>query len=171
MDRFFFSAGAIAAFIAVALGAFGAHSLKSKISAEMLDIFEVGVRYQMYHALGLMPSLGRLPAGPSVGSEFRRLVLHRRHRDFLRQPVSAELHRHALARRHHPHRRPGVPRRLGDPDLVTESMTGDWSLGRSVAFSDPMPIISFAHPGAFNFCLFLALGVAFPHDYRRTERN
>ena len=32
MDRFFFTAGAIAAFIAVALGAFGAHSLKSKIS-------------------------------------------------------------------------------------------------------------------------------------------
>jgi len=53
MDRFFFSAGAIAAFIAVALGAFGAHSLKTKISAEMLDIFEVGVRYQMYHALAL----------------------------------------------------------------------------------------------------------------------
>ena len=51
MDRFFFTAGAIAAFIAVALGAFGAHSLKSKISAEMLNIFEVGVRYQIYHAL------------------------------------------------------------------------------------------------------------------------
>jgi hypothetical protein len=47
MDRFFFTAGAIAAFIAVALGAFGAHSLKSKISAEMLTIFEVGVRYQI----------------------------------------------------------------------------------------------------------------------------
>jgi uncharacterized membrane protein YgdD (TMEM256/DUF423 family) len=54
MDRFFFSAGAIAAFIAVALGAFGAHSLKTKISADMLNIFEVGVRYQMYHALALL---------------------------------------------------------------------------------------------------------------------
>ena len=53
MDRFFFTAGAIAAFIAVALGAFGAHSLKTKISADLLDIFEVGVRYQMYHALAL----------------------------------------------------------------------------------------------------------------------
>ncbi len=51
MDRFFFLAGAIAAFIAVALGAFGAHSLKTKLSPEMLNIFEVGVRYQMYHAL------------------------------------------------------------------------------------------------------------------------
>ena len=54
MDRFFFLAGAIAAFIAVALGAFGAHSLRTKLSPEMLNIFEVGVRYQMYHALGLI---------------------------------------------------------------------------------------------------------------------
>ena|SRR6476646_7766898 len=54
MDRFFFSAGAIAAFVAVALGAFGAHSLKEKLSPDMLAIFETGVRYQMYHALGLL---------------------------------------------------------------------------------------------------------------------
>jgi uncharacterized membrane protein YgdD (TMEM256/DUF423 family) len=54
MDRFFLSAGAIAAFIAVALGAFGAHSLRSKLTPEMLNIFEVGVRYQMYHAFGLI---------------------------------------------------------------------------------------------------------------------
>ena len=54
MDRFFFLSGAIAAFIAVALGAFGAHSLKTKLSADMLNIFEIGVRYQMYHALALI---------------------------------------------------------------------------------------------------------------------
>ena len=54
MERFFFVAGAIAAFIAVALGAFGAHSLKTKLSPDMLTIFEVGVRYQMYHAFGLI---------------------------------------------------------------------------------------------------------------------
>ena len=54
MDRFFFSAGAIAAFVAVALGAFGAHSLRQKLTPEMLTIFEIGVRYQMYHALGLI---------------------------------------------------------------------------------------------------------------------
>jgi uncharacterized membrane protein YgdD (TMEM256/DUF423 family) len=54
MDRFFFAAGSLMAFLAVALGAFGAHALKSKLSADMLDIFEVGVRYQMYHALGLI---------------------------------------------------------------------------------------------------------------------
>ena len=54
MDRFFFLSGAVAAFIAVALGSFGAHSLKTKLSADMLNIFEIGVRYQMYHALGLI---------------------------------------------------------------------------------------------------------------------
>jgi uncharacterized membrane protein YgdD (TMEM256/DUF423 family) len=53
MDRTFFAFGAILAFIAVTAGAFGAHGLKTKISAEMLTIFEVGVRYHMYHALAL----------------------------------------------------------------------------------------------------------------------
>lgn len=54
MDRFFFSAGAIMAFLAVGLGAFGAHALKDRLSPDMLTIFEVGVRYHMYHALGLL---------------------------------------------------------------------------------------------------------------------
>lgn len=67
MDRFFFTAGAIAAFIAVALGAFGAHSLKSKISTEMLTIFEVGVRYQIYHAFGLIAVAWATTRWPSAG--------------------------------------------------------------------------------------------------------
>lgn len=53
MDRLFFIAGSIMAFLAVALGAFAAHGLKSRLSPEMLTVFEVGVRYQMYHALAL----------------------------------------------------------------------------------------------------------------------
>lgn len=40
-------------FIAVALGAFAAHALKNKISTDLLLVFETGVRYQVYHALGL----------------------------------------------------------------------------------------------------------------------
>ncbi|MGH7835676.1 MAG: DUF423 domain-containing protein [Candidatus Binatia bacterium] len=54
MDRFFFLAGSLSAFLAVALGAFGAHGLKERVSPEMLAIFEVGVRYHMYHALALL---------------------------------------------------------------------------------------------------------------------
>jgi uncharacterized membrane protein YgdD (TMEM256/DUF423 family) len=53
-DRAFFAIGSISAFLAVALGAFGAHALKNSLSPEMLAIFEVGVRYQMYHALALL---------------------------------------------------------------------------------------------------------------------
>lgn len=52
--RTFFVLGTIFAFLGVALGAFGAHALKERLSPEMLAIFEVGVRYQMFHALGLL---------------------------------------------------------------------------------------------------------------------
>ena len=54
MDRFFFAAGALSAFVAVALGAFAAHGLKGKLAPDMFNVFEVGVRYHMYHALGLL---------------------------------------------------------------------------------------------------------------------
>ena len=54
MDRVFFIAGAVSAFVGVAVGAFGAHGLKSRLDAEALAVFEVGVRYQMYHAFALV---------------------------------------------------------------------------------------------------------------------
>ena len=54
MDRLFFGIGAMSAFLAVSAGAFGAHALRSRLSAEMLNIFEVGVRYHLYHALALI---------------------------------------------------------------------------------------------------------------------
>jgi len=53
MERFFFAAGSALALMAVALGAFAAHGLKSRLSGDMLNAFEVGVRYHMYHALAL----------------------------------------------------------------------------------------------------------------------
>ena len=40
--------------LAVAIGAFGAHGLKSQLSEEMIQIFKTGVEYHFYHALGLM---------------------------------------------------------------------------------------------------------------------
>ena len=46
--------GSVMAALAVSIGAFGAHGLKSKVSSEDLVIFETGVRYQMYHSLGLI---------------------------------------------------------------------------------------------------------------------
>jgi uncharacterized membrane protein YgdD (TMEM256/DUF423 family) len=54
MDRLFFVLGALLAFIGVALGAFAAHGLKARLDPSLLASFEVGVRYQMYHALALL---------------------------------------------------------------------------------------------------------------------
>lgn len=51
--KIFFLLGCIAAALAVALGAFGAHGLEGKISAKMLDVWKTGVTYQMFHAGGL----------------------------------------------------------------------------------------------------------------------
>ena len=65
MDRLFFSLGAIAAFIGVALGAFAAHGLKSRLDASLLATFEIGVRYQFYHALALLAVGLALPRWPS----------------------------------------------------------------------------------------------------------
>ena len=46
--------GAALAGLAVVLGAFGAHGLKSVLSTQQLNTFEIGVRYQMYHSLALL---------------------------------------------------------------------------------------------------------------------
>ncbi|MFP4500650.1 MAG: DUF423 domain-containing protein [Candidatus Hydrogenedentota bacterium] len=50
----FLRIGALLGGLAVALGAFGAHGLKERIDAEMLAVFETGVRYHFYHALALI---------------------------------------------------------------------------------------------------------------------
>ena len=54
MDRLFFGVGCVSAVVAVTLGAFGAHGLRGRLVPDMLMTFEIGVRYQMYHALGLL---------------------------------------------------------------------------------------------------------------------
>lgn len=54
MDRLFFTLGSLSGFLAVALGAFGAHALKTRLDASLLAIFEVGVRYQLTHAFALL---------------------------------------------------------------------------------------------------------------------
>lgn len=46
--------GALLTAVAVVLGAFGAHALRGKLTPDQLQIFETGVRYQFYHALGLL---------------------------------------------------------------------------------------------------------------------
>ena len=54
MGKTFLMLGGVFGFLGVALGAFGAHMLKQKLTPDLFDVFEVGVRYHMYHALALI---------------------------------------------------------------------------------------------------------------------
>lgn len=49
-----FIAGCVYAFLAVGLGAFGAHALKERLSADMMAVYHTGIQYQMFHALALL---------------------------------------------------------------------------------------------------------------------
>ena len=52
--RLFVSIGAAMAALAVMLGAFGAHALKARLSAEMLEVYRTAVQYHFWHALGVL---------------------------------------------------------------------------------------------------------------------
>jgi len=60
--------GAISAGLSVALGAFGAHALKTRLSPELLGVFETGVRYQMFHALALLVVAALPPGRASIAA-------------------------------------------------------------------------------------------------------
>ena len=51
--KFFILCAAALAGLSVVLGAFGAHALKAKLTPDQLQVFETGVRYQMFHAIAL----------------------------------------------------------------------------------------------------------------------
>lgn len=54
MERMFGALGALLLFVGVGAGAFGAHGLAGRIDDRLLQTFETGVRYHVYHALGLL---------------------------------------------------------------------------------------------------------------------
>jgi uncharacterized membrane protein YgdD (TMEM256/DUF423 family) len=54
MFRLWLLLSAVAGFSGVALGAFAAHGLKSRLSAEYLAVFQTATEYQMIHALALL---------------------------------------------------------------------------------------------------------------------
>lgn len=54
MHKNFLLIAAIFGFLGVAFGAFGAHGLRERLSPEMMAVFEIGVRYQMYHVFALL---------------------------------------------------------------------------------------------------------------------
>ena len=63
--RVFALAGAVLGLVAVALGAFGAHALRSRVTPELLATFETGVRYHVYHALALFACAWAMDRWPS----------------------------------------------------------------------------------------------------------
>ena len=52
--KLFLVLGSIAALLAVAIGAFGAHGLKARIAPELMPVYKTGVEYHFYHALGMI---------------------------------------------------------------------------------------------------------------------
>lgn len=56
------AAGALLAALAVSLGAFGAHALDQVVTPDRIATFETAVRYQMFHALGLLAAAALGPA-------------------------------------------------------------------------------------------------------------
>lgn len=66
MERLFFILASVSGFLCVALGAFAAHALKSRLESDLLDVFEVGVRYQMYHTFALFASAWAISKWPGT---------------------------------------------------------------------------------------------------------
>ena len=54
MGRIFIAVGAVLGLIGVATGAFGAHALKTRLSADHLAVWETASRYNLYHAIALV---------------------------------------------------------------------------------------------------------------------
>lgn len=54
MPKTYLLIAAISGFLAVALGAFGAHGLRDKLSADLLAVYQTGVQYQFYHTFATL---------------------------------------------------------------------------------------------------------------------
>lgn len=69
MARTFLLIGALAAALAVVLGAFGAHALKARLGADLLAVWRTAVEYHFYHALALLAAgllLLHFPASAAI---------------------------------------------------------------------------------------------------------
>lgn len=54
MGRVFIIIAAISGFLAISLGAFGAHALKESISPAALEVYKTAVQYQMFNTTALL---------------------------------------------------------------------------------------------------------------------
>ncbi|MGH8746204.1 MAG: DUF423 domain-containing protein [Burkholderiales bacterium] len=65
--KLFVAVGAAMAALAVILGAFGAHALKARLPAEMLDVYRTAVQYHFWHSLGVLTVGLTLQLSPKSG--------------------------------------------------------------------------------------------------------
>ena len=72
MDRQLTIAGSVSGALAVALGAFGAHALRERLSPEALVTFETAVRYHFYHVAGLLAAAAATSAWIGRGAALAR---------------------------------------------------------------------------------------------------
>jgi uncharacterized membrane protein YgdD (TMEM256/DUF423 family) len=68
MEKTFLLMASIFGALAVVLGAFGAHALESRLSADLLSTYEVGVRYHFYHALALLGVVAVISRWPEASA-------------------------------------------------------------------------------------------------------
>ncbi len=54
MGKLFLVLAGLNGALVVALGAFGAHGLKSRLSPEMMAVYQTGITYHLYHTLALL---------------------------------------------------------------------------------------------------------------------
>ena len=69
LARTFLVLGALGCMLAVILGAFGAHALRSRLEPDLLTVFHTGVQYHFWHALGLLAialTLAQFPAAEGL---------------------------------------------------------------------------------------------------------
>ena len=67
MDRnLFFMLGGLSGMLSVLLGAFGAHGLKDRVPADLLQVWETGARYHSYHALALLATAWAITRWPDA---------------------------------------------------------------------------------------------------------
>jgi hypothetical protein len=119
MPLLFFRIAATLCFLAVALGAFGAHSLKSTLETNgMLDVWNKAVLYHFIHAIALF-----VLALYGTANRGAWWLLFCRHFSFQREFICDGDHQSSLARRCYTTRWPLFPGRLGVAGYLTDKIT------------------------------------------------
>ena len=65
MIKLFVTIASLSGCLAVALGAFGAHGLKAKVTPERLEVWQTAAHYHLIHSVALLALCGLLASYPS----------------------------------------------------------------------------------------------------------